>query len=67
MWTILKAIPNLLALIVELIKAIKTAMRLNPEQFVEDSHEAIDQLKKAKTVEEKQDAARALSKLIGRL
>lgn len=66
MWNLLKAIPNLLALIVELIKAVKTAMRMNPEQFVSDSHDAIEQLKKAKTPEEKQDAASAISKLIGR-
>lgn len=67
MWNLLKAIPNLLALIVELIKAIKTAMRLNPEQFVSDSHDAIEQLKKAKTSKERQDAASAISKLISRL
>jgi len=64
---ILKGIPNLLALIVEFISVVKAALRMNPEQFIEDSHKAIEDLKKAKSAEEKKDAAKAISDLLNRL
>lgn len=67
MLAVLKALPELLAFIVSLLKLVKTAMGQDPEQFVADAHKASEQLKKAKTPEEKQDAARAIGKLIGRL
>lgn len=67
MLAVLKSLPELLALIVSLLKLIKTAMGQDPEQFVSDAHKATEQLKNAKTAEEKKDAARAISKLIGRL
>lgn len=65
--SILKGIPNLLALIVEFISIVKTALRMNPEQFIEDSQKAIVDLKKAKSAEEKKDAAKAISDLLNRL
>jgi len=42
-------------------------MRQNPEQFIEDSHKVIEDLKKAKSAEEKKDAAKKISDLLKRL
>ncbi len=67
LWIILKAIPSFLTLITELIKLFKGAMRQNPEQFIEDSHKVIQDLKRAKSAEDKKDAAKKIGDLLNRL
>lgn len=69
--TWLKVLPELLlgliAAIKQLFKLSKTVQRKDPEQLVADNQEAIEQVKNAKTKEEKRAAARAVAKRINKL
>lgn len=69
--TWLKVLPelllNLISAIKQLFKLSKTVQRKDPEQLVADNQEAIEQVKNAKTKEEKRAAARAVAKRINKL
>lgn len=69
--TWLKVLPELLlgliSAIKQLFKLSKTVQRKDPEQLVADNQEAIQQVKNAKTKEEKRAAARAVAKRINKL
>jgi hypothetical protein len=69
--TWLKVLPELLlgliSAIKQLFKLSKTVQRKDPEQLVADNQEAIEQVKNAKTKEEKRAAARAVAKRINKL
>lgn len=69
--TWLKVLPELLLSLISAIKQLfklsKTVQRKDPEQLVADNQEAIQQVKNAKTKEEKRAAARAVAKRINKL
>jgi hypothetical protein len=69
--TWLKVLPELLLSLISAIKQLfklsKTVQRKDPEQLVADNQEAIEQVKNAKTKEEKRAAARAVAKRINKL
>jgi len=69
--TLLKVLPELLLSLISAIKQLfklsKTVQRKDPEQLVADNQEAIEQVKNAKTKEEKRAAARAVAKRINKL
>ena len=69
--TWLKVLPELLlgliSAIKQLFKLSKTVQRKDSEQLVADNQEAIEQVKNAKTKEEKRAAARAVAKRINKL
>jgi len=65
--TALKALPDLINLLVTLGRLLKETFGDNPGKYIVDAHEVFTGLRNAKTAEEKQAAARAISDLIKRL
>lgn len=63
----LQALPELLKLLNALGVYLKQTFGDNPGKFIAEAHEAFETLKNAKTPQEKQTAARAISDLIKRL
>jgi len=63
----LKVLPELLKLLAGLGRYLKEQLGDNPGKFIVDAHETFQKLQAAKTPAEKQQAARAISDLIGRL
>jgi hypothetical protein len=63
----LRALPELLKLLNALGVYLKEKLGDNPGKFIAETHETFTALKNAKTPEEKQTAARAISGLISRL
>jgi hypothetical protein len=63
----LKALPELIRLLIGIGTYLKEKLGDNPGKFIADSHEAFEGLRNAKTAQDKQNAARAISDLIRRL
>lgn len=63
----LRALPELLKLLTALGTYLQERLGDNPSKFILDAHEAFEGLRSAKTPEQKQVAARAISELIRRL
>lgn len=63
----LRALPEILKLLMMLGEYLKEKLGDNPAKFIADSHKVFEDLKNAKTPEAKQAAARALSDLLKRL
>ena len=65
--TALKALPELIKLLITLGRYFKETFGDNPGKYIVDAHEAFKGLRDAKTPQEKQAAARVISELIRRL
>jgi hypothetical protein len=63
----LQALPELLKALRTLGEFLKEQFGDNPAKFIADSHAAFLELKKAKTPDEKQVAARNIAELLKRL
>lgn len=63
----LKALPQILSMLMALGKYLKETFGDNPEKFIADAHQAFVELRNAKTSEDKRNAARAIAQLISRL
>jgi len=63
----LKALPQIIGILVTIGKYLKENFGDSPEKFLLDAHDAFQGLKNAKTAEEKLAAAHSIRKLIERL
>lgn len=63
----LKLLPSLIALCIEAQKFIKSQFGDNPEKAIADLADTFKRLREAKTTEDRVDAAKKISDLIGSL
>jgi hypothetical protein len=66
-WEVVKSIPSLVGLLGELMRFLKATFGDNPQKFLRDSAKVFEELRTAKTLKEKQEAASKIQGLIERL
>lgn len=67
MASLLAALPNILALILELIRLIKDGQKPDPAKDIAEITQVLRQVREAQSAEDRRAAARNLSRVINRM